>query len=101
MQAGRVPDQCDILVAWSAEHVLVFRPALGKRIKAEFAYDDRKGVGAYFLEPSGLEREGRVSGGRPVFRAAEKADKPGTQCHTSATSLRKQHWHTWLVCSAL
>ena len=28
MQAGRVPGQSDILVAWPAEHVLVFRPAL-------------------------------------------------------------------------
>jgi len=39
MQAGRVPGQCDVLVAWPAEHVLVFRPALWKRIKAKFGYD--------------------------------------------------------------
>jgi len=43
-----------------AEHVLVFRPALRKRIKAEFGYDDRKGVGACDRGPSGLGTRGRV-----------------------------------------
>ena len=98
MQAGRVPDQCDILVAWSAGNILVSRPAdesglkpslattiakaserviadpLGwgdakegrdglfpalreKRLKAEFGYDDRKGVGACGCGPSGLFRK--------------------------------------------
>jgi len=58
MRAGRNTNecfgQCDILVAWPAEHVLVFHPALGKRIKTEFCYDSRKGVGACDRRPSGL-----------------------------------------------
>ena len=54
MQAGRVPGKSDIRVRLPAEHVLVFRPALGKRLKAEFGYDSRKGVGACDRGPSGL-----------------------------------------------
>jgi len=62
MQAGRVPGKSDILVRLPAEHVLVFRPASGKRIKAEFGYDSRKGVGACDRGPSGL---GTDAGLRP------------------------------------
>ena len=40
----------------------VSRPALGKRLKAEFGYDDRKGVGACDRGPSELGTRERVSG---------------------------------------
>ncbi|KJR48122.1 hypothetical protein UF75_1475 [Desulfosporosinus sp. I2] len=46
MEAGGIPGQSDILVAWPAGNVLVSRPALRKRIKAEFGYDSRRGVHA-------------------------------------------------------
>ena len=41
-------------VAWPAEHILVFRPADKRGVKAEFGYDSRKGVGACGRGPSGL-----------------------------------------------
>ena len=50
-----------------------------ERLKAEFGYDGRKGVGACDRGPSGLSSSFSVP-----------RSKPGTQCHTSATSLRKQ-----------
>ncbi|TGE39828.1 hypothetical protein E4K67_02225 [Desulfosporosinus fructosivorans] len=53
MQAGRIPGQC-ILVAGPAGNILVSRPALGKRIKAEFGYDEHEGVGACDHGPFGL-----------------------------------------------
>jgi len=56
MQARRVPGKRGILASLPAEHVLVFRPALGKRVKAEFGYDDRKGVGVCDRGPLGLGR---------------------------------------------
>ena len=75
-----------------------FPPCRRKRIKAEFGYDDRKGVGACDRVPSGLgtTRERRVGKMRGrswrnvLFPALRPRSKPGTQCHTSATSLRKQ-----------
>ena len=48
-----------------------------KRIKAEFGYDDRKGVGPCDRGPSGLGEDdeiGMVLETRPVSRAAEKAN---------------------------
>ena len=35
----------------------MFRPADERRFKAEFSYDDRKGVGRVIVDPPGLERE--------------------------------------------
>ena len=54
MRAGKVPGKSDIRVRLPAEHVLVFRPALRKRIKAELGYDSGKGIGACDRGPSGL-----------------------------------------------
>ncbi|WP_461392960.1 hypothetical protein, partial [Desulfosporosinus fructosivorans] len=63
-----------------AGNILVSRPALGKRIKAEFGYDSRKGVGACDRGSSWLGDDGDNGAGGPqgprvwsVFRAAEKA----------------------------
>jgi hypothetical protein len=55
----------------------VSRPPLRERIKAEFGYDDRKGVGACDRGPSwqGDAKEGR--GRRPVSRVAGKAGWAG------------------------
>jgi len=54
-----------------------FPPCFKKGIKAKFGYDSRKGLLAVFRGPSqaGL-----------LYQWSQ----PGTQCHTSATSLRKQ-----------
>jgi hypothetical protein len=52
-----VPSQSDILVAWLAEHILVFRPADERRFKAEFGYDNRKGVGPCDRGLSGLGQD--------------------------------------------
>ena len=60
MQAGRVSSQSDLLVACPAEHILVFRPALGKWLKAGFGYDDRKGVGACDRGPSRLGEDDEI-----------------------------------------
>ena len=46
MHEGRIPGQCDVPVAWPAGNVPVSRPADESGFKAEFGYDDRKGVGA-------------------------------------------------------
>ncbi len=100
MQEGRIPGKSAILGRLPAGNVLVSRSALGKRIKAEFGYDDRIGVGACDRGPSGLESTGiRADGeGRGAVCVSDaKAlvcdrgpPRPqlGTQCYTSATSLR-------------
>jgi len=49
-----------VLVAWLAEHILVFRPADERRFKAEFVYDNRKGVGPCDRGLSGLGTRGRT-----------------------------------------
>jgi len=46
MQAGRVPGRRAILGSMPAEHILVFSPADERGFKAEFGYDDHKGIGA-------------------------------------------------------
>ena len=58
MHEGRIPGQCGILAAWPAGNILVSRPADESGFKAEFGYDDRKGVGACDCGPFGLGTRG-------------------------------------------
>ena len=50
---GQVPGQCDVLVAWPAEHILVFRPADERGLKAEFGYNSRRGFTPCDRRPPG------------------------------------------------
>ena len=58
MQAGRVPGQRDILVAWPAGNVLFPALLYASGFKAEFGYDDRKGVGRVIADPPGWDLVG-------------------------------------------
>lgn len=58
MQAAGYPANATSLSQGPAEHILVFRPADERGLKAEFGYDDRKGVGACDRGPSGLGQRG-------------------------------------------
>jgi len=111
MKVGRVPGKSDILVRLPAGNVLFPALLYESGFKTEFGYDDRKGVGACDRGPS---RARNARGKDETRLATPKASKdrpggdvtfhvhrllyvihrsvpqPGTQCQTSATSLRKQ-----------
>ena len=61
MQAGRVPDQCDILVAWSAGNILVSRPADESGLKPSLATTIAKASERVIADPLGWgdAKEGR------------------------------------------
>ena len=77
MQAGRVPDQCDILVAWPAGNILVSRPADESGLKPSLATTIAKASERVIANPLGWgdAKEGR--GRRPVSRVAGKAGLAG------------------------
>ena len=51
MKAGRVPDQSDVPVAWSAEHVLCSALLYVSGFKAKFGYDSRIGLSPCDRDP--------------------------------------------------
>ena len=61
MQAGRVPDQCDILVAGPAEHILVFRPAYESGLKPSLATTIAKASERVIADPPARKTPGRAT----------------------------------------
>jgi len=62
MQAGRVPGQCDILVAGPAEHILVFRPAYESGLKPSLATTIAKASERVIADPPAWKTLGRRQG---------------------------------------
>jgi len=56
MQAGRVPSQSDLLVAWLAEYILVFRPAEESGLKPSLATTTAKASERAIADPLGWEK---------------------------------------------
>ena len=57
MQAGRVPGQSDILVAWPAGNVLVSRPPDESGLKPSLSTTTAKASERVIADPPGWERE--------------------------------------------
>ena len=103
MQEGRVPGQSDILVAWPAEHVLVFRPAEERGLKPSLTTTTAKASERVIADPLGREKTTKAPAtlGHPwpadvncrqcaKAPAAVPVSSPGLRAYKSESSLIEQ-----------